>query len=106
MYLLGRVGVADVGFVAGFAGPVLAGGVGEGGVAVGFEFDGPLFGVDDRVVFGAEQDQIVEPGWSAAAPVVNVVGLGPGDWSVAAGEAAATIAARYSAKQVVGNGPR
>ena len=50
---LGGDWVAEVGAASGVAGSGDAVGFGEGRGAVGVECDGPVFGVDDGVMFGA-----------------------------------------------------
>ena len=59
--------------------------------AVGAEGDGGVVGVDFVVVAWAEEGQVVQAGWSALGPVVDVVCVGPGGGFRAAGEDAAVV---------------
>jgi hypothetical protein len=68
------------------------GGWGELGVAVGSEVDGPVAVVQVSVVVAAEEDGVVEAGGASVGPVVDVVGVAPAGWAVAAGEGAASVA--------------
>ncbi len=63
----------------------------EDGVVVAY-LDGVEAGVDEGVVEAAEQDEVVEVGWSAVFPPANVVGVAHVVGSVAAGEGAAAVA--------------
>jgi hypothetical protein len=48
--------------------------------------------VHDVVVSGAEQDEVVEVGAAAVAPVLHVVGLAPAGFDGASGELAVPVA--------------
>ena len=56
------------------------------------EVDGPAVVVDDPVVLGAQQHQVVQGGRAAVGPVPDVVGVAPAGGSAAAGERAAAVA--------------
>jgi hypothetical protein len=63
---------------------VEGGAVGSGGCDGGaVEVELPAVFVDSSVVVSAEEDEVVEVGGAAVDPVRQVVGLGPGGWSVA-----------------------
>ena len=66
--------------------------VGGAGV-VGGGGEVPVAFVDEAVMTGAEQDQVVEVGASAVLPFVDVVGVAAGGVGVAAGERAVPVAA-------------
>jgi hypothetical protein len=60
--------------------------------------------VDVVVVSAAEQEEVVVVGGAAVSPVVDVVGVAESDGSVAAGEAAATIAGGDGTEEEAGDG--
>ena len=70
----------------------------EGGV--GEQFEVPAGSVDQVVVSGAEQDQIVEAGGSAVAPEADVVCVAPGDFAVTSWVSAAAVAFGDGAEHV------
>ena len=55
------------------------------------------------MVVAAEQDGVVEVGGAAVGPVVDVVGVAPARWSVAAGEGAAAVAQHEGASERAGD---
>jgi hypothetical protein len=69
---------------------------------VGEEFGVPAGGVEEVVVAGALQGEVVEGGGSAVEDPAEVVGFGPGGGSVAAGEAAVAVADDQGVEQVGG----
>ena len=85
---------------AGLAGA--GGSVGEGDLELGGgqQFQLPAGSVDEVVVAIAQQHQVLEFGQTEVAPVVDVVGVAPGDLAVTAGEPAATIAHRGGPEQI------
>ena len=97
-------GSSFAGLVAGLAGP--HGSVTEGDVEVGVgeQFEVEVVAVDVVVVTVAEQHQVLEVCIALVAPVVDVVGVAPGDFAVAARESAAAIASSHSTEQVFGHG--
>ena len=56
------------------------------------EVHAPAVVVDDPVMLGAEQHQVVQGGRAALGPVPDVVGVAPAGWAAAAGERAAAVA--------------
>ena len=73
--------------------------------AVGVEGDGDVVGVDFVVVSWAEEGEVVQAGWSALGPVVDVVCVGPGGWFFAAGEDAAVVSDDERGADVFGDHP-
>lgn len=73
--------------------------------AVGAEGDRNVVGVDFVVVAWAEEGQVVQAGWSALGPVVDVVCVGPGGWFFAAGEDAAVVSDDERGADVFGDDP-
>jgi hypothetical protein len=67
-------------------------GGGPGEVVLVVDGEGPAGAVGDAVVVSAEQGEVVEVGWAAVLPVVDVVGVAPLWWCVAAWEGAAAVA--------------
>src|SRR3954449_12047290 len=87
------LGGVVVGVAAGCLVGVDPGWWGVFGGAVGVEVDGPVFLVDFAVVPAAEQDRVaVRGGGGAGGPVLDVVGVGPGWWAVAAWPGATLVA--------------
>ena len=97
-------GASLAGLVVGLAGS--HGSVAEGDVEVGVreQLEMEFVAVDVVVVTVTEQHQVVEVGWAVVAPVVDVVGITPGDCAVTSREAAAAIANSDSTEQVFGHG--
>ena len=60
--------------------------------------------MDVVVVAVAEQYEVFEFGEAEVSPVVDVVGVAPGDVAVASGVAAAAVACGDSAEQIGGHG--
>lgn len=55
------------------------------------EGDGDVVGVDVVVMPGAQQHEVVQAGWSAVAPVLDVMSFGPAGGFAAVGEDAAVV---------------
>ena len=75
----------------------------ELGVAVVAELHGPVAVVQVSVVVAAEEDGVGQAGGAAVGPVVDVVGVAPARWSVAAGERAAAVAEDEGASERPGD---
>ena len=90
--------------VVGLAGLCGAVGVGDVEVGVGEEFEVQVVSVDVVVVAVAEHHQVVEFCGAVVLPVVDVVGVAPGDWAVAAWVSAAAVAGGDGTEQICWHG--
>ena len=64
----------------------------DGWFVAGFYVDGPFCFVDEGVVVTAEQGAVVDAGRAVVFPMLAVMDITPGWWSVTAGEDAVLVA--------------